>query len=590
MIEPSAIKNISIRSVRVSLILGLLSSLLVFFIGGAQEYSTKREKQERVIDEISRKILGSIQLVKNISSNYETLFWKEEDILAEDFRALSNSLINKFPALTEINYSNVLPREMSQRYIDSRKESGESSYELNSTHNFSYQAPFHFVYPRTPRNTLKFNKDLFDDSKILSQLKESIETGRITIIRNENKIEVFKPIYSGRMAFNEKSGRWARVRGVLVLYFNPKLLFMLDNVSKSLSFSINSNERPLLKSRVEEKHSFWDKIIRRDLEDDTNTILISRLPFYFLDFLGIKFVAGFLSSLVLAFLSIYSFLRVKQAQVALNQINKDISREVEKKTEFIEKQQGQLLHSSKLATIGEMAGGVAHEINNPLAIIAGNCTRLKKLVSRNNEVDRDKNNEKVNEAVDKIEDTVKRISTVTNALLAMSHGSSEIDKTTMFLTKAEGAVDKSLAIASEKFQSHGIRVEKIGHKEDWETLIKVNPNQIAQIISNFLNNSFDSIKDSKEPWVRVSIKKRENILEICISDSGEGVPEDLEERIFDAYFTTKELGDGTGLGLSLSASMARVNNGKLSYDRSDGVTNFRLQLELNQKEEDHLKA
>lgn len=224
-----------------------------------------------------------------------------------------------------------------------------------------------------------------------------------------------------------------------------------------------------------------------------------------------------------------------------------------------------MFFTSKMASLGEMAGGIAHEINNPLAIISGKAEQIKKYLS-SPEMDR----EKLIQAVEKIEDTSFRISKIIKGLRSFSR-TGELDPSKE--TTVEELIEETLDLCRERMRSENIELI-MDLQKDLKILGR--PTQIQQVLINLLNNSLDAIKTKDERWIKISSEQHPNQTIITITDSGKGIPDSLRDKIMNPFFTTKEVGKGTGLGLSISKRIMEAHNGKLVYNNTNPNTSFSL--------------
>lgn len=224
--------------------------------------------------------------------------------------------------------------------------------------------------------------------------------------------------------------------------------------------------------------------------------------------------------------------------------------------------------SSRLANLGEMAGGVVHEINNPLMIIMGAANQLVGLAGKN-PIDA----ERVKQKAETIERTVTRMSQVLNALRAFANEAEEgpfreVALATIF--------DNVLQFNRERFRSHGIAfyVPPI----DPGIKIECRPAQISQILLNVLGNAHDAVMLLPEKWVRLEILETNSELLVSIIDSGPGIPHELRTKVFQPFFSTKGVGKGVGLGLNVARGIAEAHSGSLELAVDALNTCFRLRL------------
>jgi nitrogen-specific signal transduction histidine kinase len=222
-----------------------------------------------------------------------------------------------------------------------------------------------------------------------------------------------------------------------------------------------------------------------------------------------------------------------------------------------------LTNSSKLASLGEMAGGMAHEINNPLAVIQLQSDLLKRSLE-GKDLDR----------MNAISESLSRISKV---ITNLRHFSRDTSKDPIVPYSVKDVVDQTLSFCRSRFADQGIQIQ-IEEFTDFEILCR--PIQLSQAILNLLNNSFESLEKSDvlNKLIRIEVEKTATMGKIRVIDNGQGVPSVISDRIFDPFFTTKEIGHGMGLGLSVSLGMIEAQNGTLALDSNQSHTCFTISL------------
>lgn len=236
----------------------------------------------------------------------------------------------------------------------------------------------------------------------------------------------------------------------------------------------------------------------------------------------------------------------------------------------LEEQKASQINNSKLAALGEMAGGIAHEVNNPLTILSGNIFKLKRSLKKDKYTKDD-----LISSLEKMESTIKRISKIIIGLRNLSHpGHASSEKTNIF-----DVVEDTVGLCQEKFLSQGVNLINKIQGED-ELVVRCGHIEFGQILLNLVNNAFDIIKAQDEKFIYLRMANnddKENIsIEIC--DNGPGAED--PSKLFNPFYTTKDVGEGTGLGLSLSRKIAESHGGSLNYYRENDLTVFKLTLPL----------
>lgn len=251
-------------------------------------------------------------------------------------------------------------------------------------------------------------------------------------------------------------------------------------------------------------------------------------------------------------------------------LSEDVT-ELRKQNETVKAQQLQLIESARLSSLGEMASGIAHEINNPLAILK---VRAESMARRG--ADQFDSPEKLSEEIKKMEATIDRIAKIVRGLSSFGR-SGEQDP--FIPTPLRTVLEEVLELCREKLKKQHIELRL---KMEDDPIISCRSVQIIQVITNLLNNSFDALKDQKDAWIEIQVKESANSrVTLSITDSGKGIPPNIAQKMFNPFFSTKPAGKGTGLGLSISAGFIDAHEGTLSYDSKSPNTRFVIELPLS---------
>ena len=260
----------------------------------------------------------------------------------------------------------------------------------------------------------------------------------------------------------------------------------------------------------------------------------------------------------------------------------------------IEDAQNQLLQSEKMASIGQLAAGVAHEINNPIGYVNSNLGTLQRHISDIFTVlsayEEGASEEKVKELaktleidyirqdilelLDESQEGIARVRKIVQDLKDFSH----VDEAEWQFADLHRGLESTLNIVHNELKYKATVVKGYGSIPEVECL----PSQLNQVFMNILVNAAHAIRDSGIIKVRTGISGGEVWVEI--SDTGQGIPKEILGRIFDPFFTTKPVGKGTGLGLSLSYSIMQKHEGRIEVESEiERGTTFRVILPVRQK-------
>ncbi|MBI4658847.1 MAG: hypothetical protein HY735_08390 [Verrucomicrobia bacterium] len=220
--------------------------------------------------------------------------------------------------------------------------------------------------------------------------------------------------------------------------------------------------------------------------------------------------------------------------------------------------QAQMMRAGKLAAVGELAGQVAHEVNNPIAILGAKARLL--LSDHRHEM-----SPKIAQELGKITDLADRVARIAQGLLSYCRPSGA----TRVALNLCVPVRKSLAMVEQRAKTAGVRIEDL--LPDRMANVKANANEMEQIFLNLFLNSLDAMP--KGGWLKVTalqdsvqLSDRKPALAVVVEDTGDGIADSVRDRIFEPFFTTKQEGQGTGLGLSICLGLVRSHGGEIEVE------------------------
>ena len=240
----------------------------------------------------------------------------------------------------------------------------------------------------------------------------------------------------------------------------------------------------------------------------------------------------------------------------------------------IQQSRAQQINIARLTELAELAGGISHEISNPLTIVMAKVSFLQTKLAN---IDLGMDKEKIKEALDKI---IHHSNRITKIIKGLKNFSRSDDKETLIRSDLKDLLDEAFLLTIESIKIKGIFIDTSGF--DGRYLILCHPVQIVQVFVNLLKNACDALEHTRQPVIKIGTELSGENVKIYFEDNGPGVPEEVQSKIFNPFFTTKPTGKGTGLGLSLSHHIIHRHDGKLFLDLNKGPSCFCIELRTNQ--------
>jgi two-component system NtrC family sensor kinase len=251
-------------------------------------------------------------------------------------------------------------------------------------------------------------------------------------------------------------------------------------------------------------------------------------------------------------------------------------RRLEEADGHINEMNAQLVQCDKLAALGKMATGIAHEINNPLAVIGEKAGWMRDLLS-DETFQESENLREFEKSIEKIEEHVERARKITHNMLGFSRRMEpHLDDVDL-----NAVIDQTHELLKNHARINAIEIRK--ELQPDLPVIASDHSQLQQVFLNLINNAIDAI--GKEGLITITSRREGEDLLVSVQDSGPGIDLEVQRRVFDPFFTTKETGKGTGLGLSISFSIIEKLGGRLSVSSVPGQgATFTVKLPLKRPE------
>lgn len=296
-------------------------------------------------------------------------------------------------------------------------------------------------------------------------------------------------------------------------------------------------------------------------------------------------------------------LRMLSGQAAISMINarlyETMDREIQERTEALRRTQQQMVEAEKMASLGQLTAGVAHEINNPINFVASSVPSLKRDVEDLLEAvsgydsllreggmaeqaaairerfDLDYTVQEVSDLLRSIEEGARRTAAIVGELRTFSRA----DENELQVTDVRAGIESTLTLLRGRYEPN-IRV--VRHYDEHIPEIEGYPGKLNQVWMNLLANAVQAIPDTGE--IHIWVESDADQVHVRIHDTGHGMPDEVRRHIFEPFFTTKEVGSGTGLGLSITYGIVTDHHGSIAVDSQPGRgTTFSISLPLHQR-------
>ncbi|WP_447976986.1 sensor histidine kinase [Candidatus Nitrospira bockiana] len=262
--------------------------------------------------------------------------------------------------------------------------------------------------------------------------------------------------------------------------------------------------------------------------------------------------------------------RSRKAMIHIMGNLRDTTEEVQRREQELREKQEQLVQAGKLATLGELTAGIAHELNNPLnniGLFIGNVVDHLEA----NQVERERILRDLRSAMQQV-----RKATAIITHLRTFGRAAPVSREPLYLNEI---ILQSVSLIQEQLRLHQIETQL--DLSPANPVVRGSSIQLEQVFINLLTNARDAVAEADRKWILIRSVVNDGMVEVTVQDSGPGIPAGLEQRIFDPFFSTKDVGAGTGLGLSITYGIIKDHHGAISVSSRPGAgACFVIQLPL----------
>ncbi len=526
-------------------------------------------------EEVASAVSVRMKVYEQILRGGVGLFQSSSNVTREEWRSYYETLnlTENFSGFQGFGFSKViLPSDLNQHVAEIRAEGFPNYAVLPSGQRELYTSVI-FLEPFDSRNIRAFGFDMYSEPIRREAMASARASGRAVISRKVKLLQetdddkqfgvlMYVPVFREHSIYgfvfspfrmNDLMSSIVPVNaiGVSLEVFEDgiaadKLLFQSPNNSGSARRRTLDREIVVAGRRWILRTAISEQDFAASVSSESTVIAIGGL------------IINFLLFLVLTSLG-----RRHQSSLELTQ---RISNDLNKAT-------AGMIGAAKLSALGEMAGGIAHEINNPLTILSINTGDIIETIRASPcshlHVD-------VVEKLRTLERTTFRIAKIIKGLKSFSRDGAQDPVEEMAIVEL---VDDTLTLCFERFRVAGVELN-IG-AIDPRLRVICRSVELSQVLLNLLNNAFDAILKSSNRLIRIDVRQHGRRVEILVSDNGPGIAPEIHGQIFNAFYSTKQAGEGTGLGLYISKGIVERYGGSLTFTSSDQGTIFKLALDLS---------
>ena len=614
---------------------------------------------------VNENLLQHLNAIDEALHGVRSLYNASTHVDADEFRIIAEDILSRHTYLQSLMYMPLVSDIDRDSYEESIRDKGHFTFAILKRESNRYFTadqhpnyfPIQYIEPFTPKNIRTLGFDILSEPFLEAPISQAIHSAETSFNHQyqfgKKKISIaFMSLYSGKMTPKTVEQRASSTNGLIAFTLEPSKI--LENTLSNDRMTVSLSARPINNSNKIVKLAaetgklfdqsknvfthFFDNKFETTIGNQTfiidikKSIHLKEVPYGSIIIAGIT---GFIFTFLLMGLSWVMTKRAAELQSRNQEINKlvnirthelaqannqlqktteDLRREKHEQQILIEKlkdTQSQLLQSEKMASIGQLAAGVAHEINNPIGFVNSNFGSLKHYVNdiltildkyENatnelqvqheeikafrevstllKELDIDYIKQDLIDLIKESEDGLDRVKKIVQDLKDFSR----VDATEWQIVDLHQGIESTLNIVNNEIKYKAEIVKEYGDLPEVECM----PSQINQVIMNLIVNASHAIENHGTITIRTGSQGDWIWLEV--QDTGKGISEKDKAKIFDPFFTTKPIGEGTGLGLSVSFGIVEKHHGRIQVESECGKgTSFRIWLPVQQSE-DHSKS
>ncbi len=646
--------NISTHALAFIVGLGLTGSLITIAFNNVIHHEKEIFNGEVTL--IKDSIFQKLNATEEVAHGIRTLFYASTSVEADEFRIISEDILSRHDFLLSTHYMPLILDQERASFEASMHEKGFITFAITTQRDEKLilanqqqrYFPVLYLEPFSPRTSRQIGLDYFSMASHKPYIQSAIDSAATSTsppdtAKGKSSYMTYFALYTGKKTPDNLTERQQTVNGLIGLRIDSDKLF--EGVTDDQHYTLSLKARDAINNKHWGELAAWKSDHTTDHEETSFRVFNSNYELQVGNHnfsVGIKKVihfentrympvvisaiTGVLLTLLLIGLSwiiskrsselqnrnreIEETVKIRTQELAaanerLEQSADELKREKEEQQTLIAKlqqTQSQLLQSEKMASIGQLAAGVAHEINNPIGFVNSNLGSLQQYVndllrlldvyeqSCNSsstpeafksvaalaaEIDVPYLKEDLIELVSESQEGLDRVTKIVQNLKDFSH----VDQAEWQHVDIHKGLDSTLNIVNNELRYKADIIKVYGDIPAVECM----PSQLNQVIMNLLVNAGHAIEE--RGTITLSTGSSDDMVWIEIEDNGKGISLEDQKRIFDPFFTTKPIGKGMGLGLSVSFGIIEKHRGRIDVESEEGKgTRFRLWLPIKQPE------